>query len=185
MLEGTFACLKLPRITTSAECRGAARKNGGWHSKWGTLIGKEECSGNDGGNSVQPLPQAQWDRATRGVLESDDGFLCLLKADSASWPRENPPYGVNPSLLSFCLGSSGNSGGRSRISPTPASSPPDVNVRTRVRAETSDCARTSGEGAPDLRPAFRLREGLKESHCPEIIPSAPSPQKSYHRLSFL
>lgn len=153
VLEGTFACLKPPRITTSAECMGAARKNEGWHSKWGTLIGKEECPGN-GGNSVQPLPQAQWDRATRGVLESDDGFLCLLKADSASWPRENPPYGVNPSLLSFCLGSSGNSGGRSRISPTLASSPPDVNVRTRVRAETSDCARASGGGCSRSQARF-------------------------------
>lgn len=72
---------------------------GKWHSKWGTLIGKEGCSGNDGGNSVQPLPQAQWDRATRGVPEPDDGFLCLLK--KTAWPRENPPYGVNQCLLSF------------------------------------------------------------------------------------
>lgn len=66
VLERTFACLKPSRITTSAERMGAARKNGDWHSKWGTLKGKEGCSGNDGGNLVQPLPLAQWIRATRG-----------------------------------------------------------------------------------------------------------------------
>lgn len=69
-------------------------------------------------------------------------------------PREPALWSQPVFAFFFCLGSKGNSGGRSRISRTPASSPPDVNVRTRVRAETSDCARTSGEGAPDLRPAF-------------------------------
>lgn len=64
---------------------------------------------------------------------------------SVTAPRE-PALWSQQSLLSFCLGSSGNSGGRSRISRTPASSPPDVNVRTRVRAETSDSARTHFRG---------------------------------------
>lgn len=51
---------------------GAVRKNGDWYSKWGTLKGKEGCSGNDGGNLVQPLPQAQWIRATRGEPAGPD-----------------------------------------------------------------------------------------------------------------
>lgn len=37
-----------------------------------TLKGKEGCSGNDGGNLVRPLPQAQWIRATRGEAAAPD-----------------------------------------------------------------------------------------------------------------
>lgn len=41
VLEGTFACLKPPGFKASAESMGAARKNGEWHPKVGTLKGKE------------------------------------------------------------------------------------------------------------------------------------------------